>query len=134
MNQNREFPTSYSEKSSNPRLRMAYLDGIRGLAALYVVLVHSYDYSSALPLQPALLWLAMAKFVRYGMFAVVIFIVLSGYCLMLPIVRSNKRYFSGGLLEFFKRRIRRILPPYYAALVFCILISGLILWLDGNGP
>ncbi|WP_243902412.1 acyltransferase family protein [Aetokthonos hydrillicola] len=112
---------------------MAYLDGIRGLAALYVVLVHSCDYNLSVPLEPALLWLALAKFLRYGIFAVVTFIVLSGYCLMLPIVRSNKRYFSGGLLEFFKRRIRRILPPYYAALIFCMLISGLVLWLENEG-
>ena len=131
MNQVRESSTTYQDKPSNQKLRLAYLDGIRGLASLYVVLVHSWDPNLAL--QPALLWLPVTKFLRYGIFAVVIFIVLSGYCLMLPVVRSNKKYFSGGLLGFFKRRIRRILPPYYAALLFCVLIGGVILSLKGVG-
>ncbi|KAB8330027.1 acyltransferase [Scytonema tolypothrichoides VB-61278] len=132
MHQNiiRESSNTYSEKPSNQRLRLAYLDGIRGLAALYVVLVHCWEPSLAEALQPALLWLPMAKFLRYGIFAVVIFIVLSGYCLMLPVVRSDKKYFSGGLLGFFKRRIRRILPPYYAALLLCTLIGVFILWIE----
>ena len=125
-----EPSNSYSENSNKGRLRLAYLDGIRGLAALYVVLVHSWDPNLAEALQPALLWLPMTKFLKYGIFAVVIFIVISGYCLMLPVVRSNKRYFSGGLLGFFKRRIRRIIPPYYAALFLCILMSILILWIE----
>jgi len=128
MNQFRESSTTDYEKSSSQRLRLAYLDGIRGLAALYVVLVHSWDFNPSL--QPALFWLPVAKFLRYGIFAVVIFIVLSGYCLMLPIVRSHKGYFSGGLLGFFKRRIRRILPPYFAALLLCVLIGIFTLWLE----
>ncbi|MBW4624471.1 MAG: acyltransferase [Brasilonema octagenarum HA4186-MV1] len=125
-----EPSSTYSEKPSNQRLRLAYLDGIRGLAALYVVLVHCWEPSLAEALQPALLWLPIAKFLRYGIFAVVVFIVLSGYCLMLPVVRSDKKYLSGGLLGFFKRRIRRILPPYYAALILCSLIGVFVLWIE----
>jgi peptidoglycan/LPS O-acetylase OafA/YrhL len=116
------------EKSTNNRIRLAYLDGIRGLAALYVVLVHSWALDDTL--QPSLLWLPVTKLLRYGIFAVVIFIVLSGYCLMLPVVRSNKKNFSGGLLGFLKRRVRRILPPYYAALLFCAALSGVIFLLE----
>ncbi|MBV8884154.1 MAG: acyltransferase family protein [Chroococcidiopsidaceae cyanobacterium CP_BM_RX_35] len=124
MNQVKESLISYKEEPSKQRLRLAYLDGIRGLASLYVVLVHSYfDPGSAL------LWLPVTYFLRYGIFAVVIFIVLSGYCLMLPIVRSKRGSLSGGLLGFFMRRIRRILPPYYTALFFCMLIGGVTLLL-----
>ncbi|MBW4634972.1 MAG: acyltransferase [Iphinoe sp. HA4291-MV1] len=129
-NQIQKSSSTYSEKTSNQRLRLAYLDGIRGLAALYVVLVHCWEPNLVEALQPALLWLPIAKFLRYGIFAVVIFIVLSGYCLMLPVVRSNQKYFSGGLLGFFKRRIRRIIPPYYAALLLCTLIGVFILWIE----
>ncbi|ARV63063.1 acyltransferase [Nostocales cyanobacterium HT-58-2] len=121
---------AYSERPSNQKIRLAYLDGIRGLAALYVVLVHCWDPNITEALHPALLWSPMEKFLRYGIFAVVVFIVLSGYCLMLPVVRSPKKYFSGGLLGFFKRRIRRIIPPYYAALLLCVLLSVLILWIQ----
>ena len=131
MNQVRESLTTHPEKPSNQKLRLAYLDGIRGLAAIYVVLVHSWDPNLAL--QPALLWLPVTKFLKYGIFAVVIFIVLSGYCLMLPVVRQGKGYFSGGLVGFFKRRIRRILPTYYAALLLCMLVGISILWLKRFG-
>ena len=127
MNQLSESVNTHYKKPE--RIRLAYLDGIRGIAALYVVFVHSWYYSDSVS-PPSMLWLPMTKLLRYGIFAVVIFIVLSGYCLMLPIVRSDKGYFSGGLLGFFKRRIRRILPPYYAALLLCMLMGGLILWLE----
>jgi peptidoglycan/LPS O-acetylase OafA/YrhL len=50
--------------------------------------------------------------------------VLSGYVLMLPVLRSPDLRMSRGNFEFFKRRGRRILPPYYAALGLSI---GLIL-------
>jgi peptidoglycan/LPS O-acetylase OafA/YrhL len=111
------------DPSKNQKLHLAYLDGLRGLAALYVVLVHCWEPSLIEASQPALLWVPMTKFMRYGIFAVVIFVVLSGYCLMLPVVRSKTQYFSGGLLGFFKRRIRRVLPPYYAALIFSMIVG-----------
>ncbi|MBV9385106.1 MAG: acyltransferase family protein [Chroococcidiopsidaceae cyanobacterium CP_BM_ER_R8_30] len=124
MNQVRESLITPKEEPSKQRLHLAYLDGIRGLASLYVVLVHS-----CFAPETALLWLPVTKFLRYGIFAVVIFIVLSGYCLMLPVVRSQRGSFSGGLLGFFRRRIRRIIPPYYAALLFCMSVGGAILLL-----
>lgn len=108
------------EKSTNQRLRFHYLDGLRGIASLYVVLVHI-----ELPVgEPLPLWLLLfTKMVRYGRFSVVVFIVISGYSLMLPIARSQSGYLSGGLLGYIKRRSRRILPPYYAALFLCLLLA-----------
>ena len=71
------------------RLRLEYLDGLRGLAALYVVIHHAYLQSTnsedrfflRTPLNRAL------HFLDYGHFAVAIFIVLSGYCLMIPLAK-----------------------------------------------
>jgi len=112
MNQSKEKPV-------NHRLRLAYLDGLRGLAALYVVLCHVWLLQwEQLPIAN--------KFVRYGVFSVVVFIVLSGYCLMLPVARSKTGHIPGGLLDYFQRRGRRILPPYYAALILCLLLAVLI--------
>jgi peptidoglycan/LPS O-acetylase OafA/YrhL len=53
-------------------------------------------------------------------YAVAVFIVLSGYCLMLPVARAGNGRLPGGVVEFIKRRARRILPAYYAALA-CVL-------------
>jgi len=56
----------------------------------------------------------------------VLFIVLSGYCLMLPVAASPEQGLSGGLAGFMKRRARRILPPYFAALVLSLLLIALV--------
>jgi peptidoglycan/LPS O-acetylase OafA/YrhL len=53
----------------------------------------------------------------YGVNAVPVFIVLSGYCLMLPAAKSEDGQLKGGIGRFVKRRAWRILPPYYAALI-----------------
>ncbi|MBO3458408.1 acyltransferase [Aetokthonos hydrillicola Thurmond2011] len=113
------------EKSS--RLRLHYLDGLRGLAALYVVLVHiEPEIGATLPL----FWSLFGKTLRYGGFAVAIFIALSGYVLMLPVSRSQSGYISGTLVDYIKRRSRRILPPYYAALLFSLLLAFAIFLLE----
>ncbi|KAF3885554.1 MULTISPECIES: acyltransferase family protein [Nostocales] len=118
---------SLSGKETEQRLHLHYLDGLRGLAALYVMLLHIHRYMGQdLPV----LLLALGKVLRYGHFAVVVFIVLSGYVLMLPVVRSHSGYLSGGLLKYLQKRSRRILPPYYVTLAFSLLLGILIVQLD----
>ncbi len=63
----------------------------------------------------------LMSFIMPGSFAVAIFIVLSGYCIMLPVVRSNDFTLRGGAANYLKRRAHRILPPYYAALALTML-------------
>ncbi|MDZ8257263.1 acyltransferase [Nostoc sp. ChiQUE01b] len=114
-----------SGKSGEQRLRLHYLDGLRGLASLYVVMYHLSGYMGQVPIFLQLI----GKTLNYGTFAVVIFIVLSGYVLMLPVTRSQSVYLSEGLWNYIQRRVRRILPPYYAALVFTLLVAVIILGL-----
>ncbi|WP_410959855.1 acyltransferase family protein, partial [Salmonella sp. SAL4356] len=61
-----------------------------------------------------------------GHLAVSIFIVISGFCLALPVVAAGDRMRDGSL-NFFKRRARRILPPYYGALAFSLLLIATVL-------
>jgi len=56
-----------------------------------------------------------------GFFLVGSFVVLSGYCLMLPVTRSANKKLAGGTLSYLWRRARRILPPYYAAVVLSLI-------------
>jgi peptidoglycan/LPS O-acetylase OafA/YrhL len=63
---------------------------------------------------------------RHGHFAVAVFIVLSGYCLMRPVASDPSRRVRGGVTAFLGRRARRILPPYYAALCLCWLLIALV--------
>lgn len=109
--------------SRPPRIRLDYLDGLRGLAALYVVMHHAYyglTAEAVLPPTTAHLtyWLYL------GRSAVDIFIVLSGYCLMLPVIR--KGHLPSTIPEFLRRRARRILPPYYAAMALSLLAIALV--------
>ena len=111
-------PSDITKPASN-RIRLDYLDGIRAICALAVLAGHMGDgnfYNSNHKAPPLLQY-----FVRYSVYdrlAVALFIVLSGYCLMLPLARSGTNQVQGGILTFMKRRARRILPPYYAAIVF----------------
>lgn len=112
-----------------PPLRLEFLDGLRGIAALYVVLFHAYQLGTFDDprVDPGLVW-------RIGHPAVSVFIVLSGFCLMLPVARSGQSKLRGGVWDYFKRRARRILPPYYAALGLSILFlvaAHLLKYRDG---
>jgi peptidoglycan/LPS O-acetylase OafA/YrhL len=102
--------------------RLAGLDGIRGLAALFVVVNHIFLRAfPGFPADHAPLW--AAGFI-YGRFAVVVFIVLSGFSLSLLPARHGWRL--GGISEFARRRAWRILPPYWAALAFSLLMTWFV--------
>jgi peptidoglycan/LPS O-acetylase OafA/YrhL len=116
------LPTPTSATAANGRL--AFLDGLRGLAALYVVLHHA-----ALEVRGVSPWRLVELgrgLLRHGHFAVAVFIVLSGYCLMRPVAGDPLRRLQGGLRGYLGRRARRILPPYYATLVLCWLLIALV--------
>ena len=113
-----------SGTSAQQRLRLHFLDGLRGLASLYVVLVHINRYMGE---QVPVFLQIIGRTFRYGNFAVAIFIVLSGFVLMLPVARSQKGCLPGGFWDYIQRRSRRILPPYYAALFFSLLTAVIIL-------
>ena len=115
-------PTSTS--SSRPRLRLDFLDGIRGLTALYVAVYHIAGVLGQLYGGVHGTWRYVANIFNYGYDAVGIFIVLSGYCLMLPAVRNSQgAYLPGGIKSYFERRAWRILPPYYAALAVALFLN-----------
>jgi peptidoglycan/LPS O-acetylase OafA/YrhL len=104
--------------------RVVGLDGIRGLAALFVVLNHIFE--RAWPEYPAAnhapLW---AAWLIYGRAGVAIFIALSGFSLGLGPARSGWRFKS--IATYAHRRAWRILPPYWAALGFSLVMTWYVL-------
>jgi peptidoglycan/LPS O-acetylase OafA/YrhL len=121
------MPESVGPKPESPAtglktggVRLAHLDGLRALAALFVVGGHASSMSLGATTTSGGL---TGLLVRYGHLAVDVFIVLSGYCLMLPVPARGG--VPGGALGFYRRRARRILPPYYAALALTALVSAL---------
>jgi len=103
------------------RLHIDFVDSLRGLAALYVVMHHILFYfwpPWGQPPRNPLVRVAN-EFFSYGRYAVAIFIVLSGFCLALPVIKEGRMRHTFG--QFIWRRARRILAPYYAALILSLL-------------
>lgn len=78
-------------------VRYELLDGIRGVAALTVVLHH-------------------LGVVHDGHFAVMVFFAISGYCITAS--AESCRRSGGGFRDFMLKRVRRIYPPYVLAIIF----------------
>ncbi|NML34596.1 acyltransferase family protein [Paraburkholderia antibiotica] len=105
------------------RTHIKFLDGMRGLAALYVCLTHSWNFPSGNGIALSRAHRILRFLLEGGHCAVSVFIVLSGYCLTLPYL-NGKRLKAG---EFFATRAMRILPPYYACLLICLLLNYTLL-------
>ena len=111
------------------RQRLAGLDGIRGLAALFVVMNHIFERAfPGYPVDRAPFW---AAWFIYGRFPVDVFIVLSGFSLALSPARNGWRL--DGVRRFARRRARRILPAYWAALIFSLAVAWLVVPPPGQG-
>lgn len=115
-------PTGERELKRGPEFHLAFIDGMRGVCALYIVL-HHICVGFGFPPGTVLL-------LGWGGYVVTVFLVISGYCLMLPVVR-NDFLLRDGAMGFYLRRARRILPPYYAAL---LLSFALYLYTDLHAP
>ena len=100
--------------TSVPADRLEFVDGIRGVAAALVVVHHLPTFVAA----PA-----FVAAMSLGNPWVAIFITLSGFCLYLPAAKRERVEMPRPFGEFMSRRARRIVPPWYASLVFCTLIG-----------
>jgi peptidoglycan/LPS O-acetylase OafA/YrhL len=107
---------NYLEGGKQQMLHLGYLDSLRALAAIYVVLYHAMLHFR-IPVNSLVYRLTFV--IRHGHNAVNFFIVLSGFCLMLPILH-NDGVLRGGTWTFLKKRARRILPPYYIAMLLSL--------------
>jgi peptidoglycan/LPS O-acetylase OafA/YrhL len=111
--------TTYASAAATVKRRVVGLDGIRGLAALFVVLHHTYLVSyPTYPVNSGPFWLG---WLMYGHLAVVVFITLSGFSL--AIAPARRDWQLGSKTRFAVRRAWRILPPYWAALVFSLIMA-----------
>ena len=102
--------------------RVEMIDAVRGLACLWVLMHHSYLYWVWRIRLPVLWHLNDAA--KLGFLGVHLFLTISGFVLFFPLVRKfGVRGVRTDNRTFFRRRLRRILPPYYAALVIFALLS-----------
>ena len=94
--------------------RIQFLDFLRALAIVFVLLDHLPDYK--IPF--------LGIFSPYfGRFGVGLFIFVSGYLMFL----TNRSFHSThDILEFYKKRARRIFPLYLIALLVFFVLYGLL--------
>ncbi len=103
--------------------RFHFLDGIRGIASFLIVLHHSVT-SAVARFFLAHGWPKLATFsVYFTQSGVVLFFVLSGVVLLRPYLRGQRQFDTG---QYFYRRIRRIYPPFFVALLFGYLVAVVI--------
>jgi len=97
--------------------RYRLLDHWRGLACLSVLFFHASchqpDTGNIVQELVARLWIGVP-----------IFFVLSGYCITASVHRTRDRGLP--LRDYFRRRLRRIFPPYWAALLLVAGLSALL--------
>lgn len=112
--------------AATPRTR--YLDGLRGLAALQVILHHTY--LTVYPLDQGVYPTGLTKLATSSMMlsglGVTVFIVLSGYVLSMSAHRRGWAL-PGGAMPFLRRRARRLLPVYYVVLAASIVLGLTVL-------
>lgn len=98
-----------AERTIGPVDHLAFLDGMRGLLALWVFIFHAAVYAGY-----------RTDLIPPGTYAVDIFMLLSGF-LMAKTLGSATSLF--GTMAFYVRRFFRIAPLYYVALLFSLAFA-----------
>ena len=91
--------------------RVPYLPGLDGMRALAVVAVMIYHADSS--------WLPG------GFLGVEMFFVISGYLITLLIIAERERTYRVSLVDFWKRRARRLLPALFVLLLLVTVYTAL---------
>ena len=112
---------SFEASSNNKKsTRLSFADGLRGIAALWVVFYHLSE-GHHIEILRQKLPIALNKLLfDWGHLGVAIFFVLSGFVMALT---AHNAYFSASnALRFIARRLARLAPPYYVAIAFTLLL------------
>lgn len=111
---------------ANRRLRG--IDALRGIAALGVVFYHGVDQGkNVLPNNLLEYPIRLVQFgSSFGYIGVFLFFVISGFCIHLQWAKAKAAGTEPDVRfgPFWKRRIRRLYPPYVIALLLFLLLSA----------
>ncbi|RYZ25751.1 MAG: acyltransferase, partial [Chitinophagaceae bacterium] len=98
----------------NDRVRLDYIDALRGLAALLVLVCHSLQVDGSLHLPHSL-----AQSFEAGKYGVQLFFVISALTIFYSLYKSD-----ANSTKFFIRRFFRIAPLYFIAVIVYSLLFG----------
>lgn len=111
--------------------RMKSIDGLRGIAALAVVVHHAATYGNYQKISSPVFQIIISV-LNQGYLGVPLFFVISGFCIHLKAADQ----IVGGVepriqfIEFWKRRILRLYPTYFVVLVFSMSLLLIALALN----
>ena len=100
--------------------REGVTDGLRGMGALLVFMVHFHALFGPLAVQGAWVYLASEFAAGVGRTGVGLFWTLSGYLIYRGLLERRTPYVS-----FLKRRIQRIYPTFFAVFILYLFLSAL---------
>ena len=106
--------------------RMLSLDAMRGGAALAVVTYHALGVAPQTATFGWESWLPQftGYLVHYAFAGIYLFFVISGFCIHLHWAKTRAAGIEKPLInfgEFWKRRVRRLYPPYFVALALYLV-------------
>lgn len=108
--------------------RLRGIDALRGAAALGVVLYHAVEQGKhVLPNNPFQYPVRAVQFASsFGYIGVFLFFVISGFCIHLQWAKSKAAGVEPEIRfgAFWKRRIRRLYPPYIITLLLFMLLTA----------
>ncbi|WP_198159386.1 acyltransferase family protein [Methylomonas lenta] len=101
--------------------RLAFADGLRGLAAFWVVLYHMSEGKHLEHLKPLMPHSIYAAVFDAGHLGVGVFFVLSGFVMAYTVRQAtvNRAY----AVNFLLRRMIRLTPPYYFAIIVTLVLA-----------
>ncbi|HLX22130.1 MAG TPA: acyltransferase [Usitatibacter sp.] len=104
--------------------RIAPVEGLRGIAVLWVIVFHCSVLRPNDPWVLAIKASPLEPLVRNGYLGVDLFFLISGFLLAMPwFVHSDAGRDSPSMKSFYARRFWRIAPAYYVQLAFLFLVA-----------
>lgn len=115
---------------SPPKVRFYFIDVLRGLAALWVVLFHAHLDDRLDSLEQILPPWIDAPLFAWGSLGVSVFFVLSGFVIAHSL--RNAAIDFTYLRQFTLRRLIRLSPPYYASILITLAFALLASYTKGQ--
>ncbi len=107
--------------------RFHFLDGLRGIAASMIVVHHAFTAHIIKSVSYLKIPVLTDLFTYFTQSGVELFFVLSGVVLLRPYLRRQREFETG---DYFYRRVKRIYPPYFFALLF----GAFVVWFNNKFP
>ena len=104
----------------SPTSRYAFVDGLRGLAALGIAGYHLYRYEPEPQASRLVMPFLIEQWALFGWIGLPFMLVISGF--VIPLSFRDGRATCRSVANFFVRRLVRLSPPYFVTLLIVVLL------------